>query len=163
MTTPDNTTLIQGGKTVTLGSKQHFIPKLKWGPENQWRLRANEYISRLPAYADMLASLTPQEILSNQKAVKQTVAAQGETPAKPIEVNLSKMIQQAVTTLTMYPDTALEFVRLYCPELNSPENVADMNENGDSDQVIVAFMEVMKMAYPFFKELASLAKIGRKL
>jgi len=159
------TELIKGGVTVTLGSKQHFLLKLKWGAASMWRKRVNEFISRLPVYADMVSTLSPQDILSNRKAIKEIGEEQDGNPPKTVEANLSKILQQGIAYLTLYPETLLDFIRLYAPELSSAENIADMDENGDTDQVVVAFTEVMKMSYPFFKELVSLLKLktGLKL
>ena len=153
--------LIKGSITVTLGSQRYEIKQLNWGAEKEWRLRVGGYLNRLPMYADMLTALTPQELLSNQKAVRETSPAAGDKPATTLEVNLTKALQQGIATLTQYPEAAYDLLLAYSPQLATPEARADMDEHGTTQQVITAFMEVMKMSYPFFSQLTGLLS-GRK-
>jgi len=155
------TELTKGSIAVTLGSKQYEIKQLNWGAEKEWRLRVGGYLNRLPMYADMLTVLTAQELLSNQKVVRETSPETEDKPASTLEVNLTKILQQGIATLTQYPEAAYELLLAYSPQLATPEARSDVDENGDVQQIMIAFMGVLKMAYPFFGEMTSLLS-GRK-
>lgn len=170
--------LIRGSITVALGSKQWEIKQLNWGAEKEWRLRVGGYLNRLPMYADILTALSPTELISNQVAVRETFEngvtvsrskavelsdKQKSTtaPVSSLEVNLTKVLQQGIATLTQYPEAAYDLLLVYSPQLATLEARADMDEHGTTQQVITAFMEVMKMSYPFFSQLTGLLS-GRK-
>lgn len=129
---------------VELGGKTYSVKPLTRGKASKWRMKAGGLLVQIPSMMDMLSELSPQDLLSNKSVQR---VDQEDRQKVVSNVNLTKVIQAAVHRLVSSPDIMFELLCEYSPEIEADKHHID--ENAYDDEVVTAFVEVVKVAYPF--------------
>lgn len=120
--------------TVTLGGKEYAITPLPYAKAKAWRAKVSNPMGTL---ADTL-----------------TV----EVDALP---NLSQILRSVQGVILTVPDTIAELLFEYSPVLAADR--AYIEEHAYDQEIVDAFLEALKQAYPFGKALSGLAVLTNGL
>lgn len=120
--------------TVTFEGKEYTIRELRHRPNKKWRKKLEASVGTI---ADTLMQGKDVDI--------------AELTA------VATLIREVAGFVINSVDTMAELLVEYCP------NLSDAVENGFDSEVTDAFLEVLKLAYPFSKAIATLRQIGSQL
>jgi hypothetical protein len=133
--------------TIKLGGQGYEIRQLPLGASRKWREKFAEPLEKL-LNAVQASAVILRQALSRDEQVNagELVGVLGQTLLGGIgQVLLGSM------------DTILEMVFAYAPYLQAQR--AEIEENAYDDEVMAAFVEVLKLAYPF-GQIVNLVKPG---
>lgn len=125
--------------TVTLGGKEYAIKPLPIRKSREWRQKLNGPFAMLV------------NVLSNVENIELSDAK-----------NLGRLVDTMTSTVLGSVDIILTLLYDYSPELKAHQETIE--ENAFDEEVMAAFLEVLKLAYPFgrlmsgFREIATPAE-----
>ncbi len=125
--------------TVEMGGQEYEITCLPYRQSREWREKFAEPIERIVGGLQFTGELLGKGIDSGQ-ALGDTVGALG----KVLLGDLGKTLLGSV-------DLCAEMLFAYAPNLDR----AAIEENAYDEEILKAFVEVLKLAYPFSEILAS--------
>jgi hypothetical protein len=132
--------------TITLGDRTYTVQSLKFKAEREWRKKYDAPISNL------ITAVSTVKHLST-KQYEQT----GEL-FKEIGMVLLSHADELLSALLNSPDTCFEAICDYSPAIAADR--AFVEENAYQEEIARAFIEVVKLAYPFGSLLGIATSLG---
>lgn len=133
--------------TVTLGGKSYAVKQLPIRANREWRKRFDEPIDK------MLSAF--QEV----GKASQIEFEDGKEMAKKIGALLVARAGEIAGVLLASMDMVLDGLFAYAPELEADRE--RIETTATDDEAMAAFVEVLKIAYPFGRLLNLAGQIGR--
>lgn len=131
--------------TVTIAGRQYSIESLKFKAEREWRKKYDAPISAL----------------INTLSQTRTITDQSNDPGQWLRQMGGVLLSHAgelVKALIESPDTLLNAICDYSPVLQADRDYIE--ENSYQDEIAAAFIEVLKIAYPFGSLLSLVKNLG---
>ena len=120
---------------LTLGSKEYTVNELASRKAAAWRQIMQDKLGNV---AEMIASAPETDITSGSA--------------------ISGLVRSIGSTVIGSTDTIIELLFLYSPELSSDRE--RINDECYDSELIAAFVEVVKLAYPFGQLANLVARLG---
>jgi hypothetical protein len=133
--------------TVTLGTKNYTIKQLSIRANRKWRNRFNEPVDKLLSAFQEVGQVSTTEFEDGKELVQKIG---GLLLARATEV---------AGVLLQSMDLVLDGLFAYSPELEADRDTIE--ENATDDEAMKAFVEVLKLAYPFGRLLNLAGQIGQ--
>jgi hypothetical protein len=133
--------------TVTLGGKSYIIKQLPIRANREWRAKFNEPVNKLLSAFQEVGKLSSAEFKSGKELMQR------------IGGLLLARASDVAGVLIESMDLVLDGLFAYSPELQADR---DRIENtATDDEAMKAFVEVLKVAYPFGRLMQMAGQIGR--
>lgn len=132
---------------VTLGGKDYTVEQLTIGANREWRKKFDEPINRLLTATQAVGDLAAVEFEDTKDLLK------------GIGLALVQHADSIIRVLLESPDLLLQGVYEYAPAVKAESK--RIEETAYDDEIGAAFVEVVKLAFPF-GSLLNLAKLGQQ-
>lgn len=133
--------------TVTLGGKSYLVKQLAIRANREWRKRFDEPVDKLLSAFQEVGKVSQREF------------ADGKEMAKTIGTLLVARAGEIVGVLLDSMDLVLDGLFAYAPALEADREYIETTAT--DDEAMKAFVEVLKLAYPFGVLLNLAGQIGR--
>ncbi len=120
--------------TVVIGETEHEVRELPSRKAAEWRNRLQERLGEISS----LFERAPETDISSPAAI-------------------TALVQQLGSIVIKSPDTVIELLLTYAPDLRAVVDEADCYDS----ELIAAFVEVLRLAYPFGGLVSLVASLGR--
>lgn len=131
---------------VNLGGRQYTIESLKFRAERAWRKKYDVTINELIGAVSKVKELSSKEFDTTGGLFKE------------IGMVLLSHADDLIRALLNSPDILLEAICDYSPVLSADREFIE--ENAYQDEIAAAFVEVLKIAYPFGSLLGIVTSLG---
>lgn len=133
--------------TVTLGGKSYAVKQLPIRANRAWRKRFDEPINKIMASIHLIGQLSKEEFKDGKEMLQKIGGILLARTGEIAEILLSSM------------DMVLDGLFAYAPELEADRE--RIETTATDDEAMAAFVEVLKIAYPFGRLLNLAGQLGR--